>query len=56
MMCYRDRIFCSFHEDCKDGKDCNRALTKEVEMDALRKELFISQFVDKPDCFEEKEK
>jgi len=48
--------FCGFYKECKDGEECHRALTEEVEYAAKRTGLWISQFADKPaECFAEKE-
>ena len=56
MMCFRDMTFCGFYKECKDGEECHRALTEEVEYAAKRTGLWISQFADKPaECFAEKE-
>jgi len=51
MIHYKDRTFCPFHEECLDGKNCNRALTIEIEQKANSLGLPISQFKDAPDCF-----
>ncbi len=31
MICYKDRQFCKFWEDCQDSNICDRALTPEVQ-------------------------
>ena len=46
--------FCSFHEQCKDGGTCHRAMTNEVMRKAKEIGLPISRFIDKPECFVEK--
>lgn len=55
MLCYRDMTFCTYYKECKDGKDCRRALTDEVQKaaEAWMKEPPISIFGDKPECFKE---
>ena len=53
MMTYRDMTFCRFHDDCAAGTDCARQLTQAVMDDAKRLGLLISQFVERPECFEE---
>lgn len=53
MICYKDRTFCTFHEECKTP--CDRALTEEVKIKANGAGLLISHFVDKPECFTPKE-
>jgi hypothetical protein len=52
MITYRDITFCGFYKECLTGKECHRALTKEVESKALQSSFPICQFVEKPDCFE----
>ena len=54
MMCYRDMTFCSYWQDCKDGNDCHRALTIEVQNNAETNNLDICQYAEKPECFIEK--
>jgi hypothetical protein len=54
MVVYRDMTFCSFHEHCKDGKTCQRAMTDEVMKKANEIGLPICRFTNKPDCFVEK--
>ena len=51
MMCYRDRCWCSFYETCKDGAECDRALTPEIQVKACASHLLISQFAEKPECW-----
>ena len=50
-MVYKDMTFCPFWEKCKKGKDCRRALTKELVNEAERYGLPISRFMDKPEKF-----
>ena len=52
MLCYRGMTYCSFHAGCKAGPFCTRSLTDDVRADAARAGLPISQFVDKPPCFD----
>jgi len=56
MICFRDRTFCPFYEDCKYGLACPVALTPQVE-EAARAWWWeenppISQYAEKPECFE----
>ena len=54
MMCYRDMTFCTFWEDCKNVKDCNRPLTQKV-LDAAEEWMEnppICKFSAKPECHE----
>ncbi len=55
MLCYRDMTFCTYYEECKDGKDCFRALTPEVikAAEAWMKKPPIAMFAEKPECFKE---
>ena len=66
MICYRDMTFCCF-EDRKNfnfGKDCDRSFTKEVKESAEKwwktfkssDPVPVAFYVEKPDCFETKEK
>ena len=55
MMCYRDKTFCGFHTICKIGYKCHRALTTGVVVAADAIGCAISQFADKPDCFEKRD-
>jgi len=52
MMCYKDMTFCGFYETCKHQSDCHRPLTEKVIKDAEEFGLPISQFTDKPECWE----
>ena len=52
MLCYLDRTFCDYYVICKKGKDCPRALTRDVSIHAESCGLRICKFVDKPDCFD----
>lgn len=55
MMCYQDRTFCPFYQECKSGKTCDRALNAKVILGATKwwgkDGAPISQFSEKPDCF-----
>lgn len=53
MLCYKDKTFCPYCEDCKEGLGCHRALTHEVKKQAEYTGLPISQFAEKPDCYKE---
>jgi hypothetical protein len=56
MMCYRDRTFCPFHTTCVCGEVCTKALTDDVVTKALKANLLISQYLDKPHCYKERTK
>jgi len=56
MICYRDATFCPYYKICKDGKECSRALTREMLSYAKSAGLPICQFVEKPDCFKQRDK
>lgn len=56
MICYRDRTYCTFHEGCQFGTDCDRALTQEVFDKACKwwgsKEPPFAIFTNQPTCFQ----
>ena len=60
MLCFRDMTFCPFWRDCADGSACDRALTPKVFDQADRwwggPEAPICEFVERPDCYVEREK
>lgn len=55
MICYKDKTFCTFYRECKDGKTCDRSLTEDVQYQAKlwwkSNNPPICQFQNKPDCF-----
>lgn len=55
MMCYRDKTYCEFYQNCKDGNNCHRSLTPDVKRDADKwwgkPGAPISVFTEKPSCF-----
>jgi hypothetical protein len=51
MLCYRDMCFCPFYDGCKEGGECDRALTDEVKGNAKLSGLPIDIFTSKPSCF-----
>lgn len=57
MICYKDMTFCSFYKVCKKGKECDRALTKEVREKAIKwwgsTNAPIAMFGEQPKCMEE---
>jgi hypothetical protein len=57
MICYKDKTFCPFWEGCKIGSTCHRALTDKVKRDAeaWMEHAPISQYMNKPPCFEREE-
>lgn len=52
MIVYRDMCFCPFWGNCKEGKDCLRALTDKEKERAKKIGLPVEQFAEKPECFE----
>ena len=52
MLNYLDRTFCPFYINCKLGNVCHRALTNQHKENARQMDLYISQFVYEPPCFE----
>lgn len=59
MMCYRDKTFCQFWQECQKGEDCHRRLDDEVKSKAVKwwgnEDAPICTYVDKQECFERKE-
>lgn len=59
MICYRGQTYCPFSE-CTNFSTCDRALTDEVEADAVRwwgsENAPISVYGEKPECFDERQK
>jgi hypothetical protein len=55
MLCYRDRIFCTFFEGCRDKNTCSRPLTEAVQKSARDwwggEGVPIATFSDRPSCF-----
>jgi len=55
MLCYADKTFCPFHEECTKGKECRLALTEEVKANADKwwgaKDATIAVYLDRPVCF-----
>jgi hypothetical protein len=60
MICYLDRTFCPFHEGCKDGGKCPKALTDDIKEGAARwwgsKSAPVAVFMNPPGCFKEFDK
>jgi hypothetical protein len=54
MLCYKDRLFCSF-KNCVKFNECSRAMTMSVEEDARKAKLPIDLYCSRPDCYEESE-
>jgi len=54
VLSYHDKTFCPFWEKCQIGTECDRALTKEVAIEAKKAGLYICRFAEEPDCFETK--
>ena len=54
-MCYKDRVFCQFWQNCRDGHICKIALTPKVIKDAEEwwgnNEPPIQTYSEKPVCF-----
>lgn len=52
MRCYKDRTYCGFR-DCKKFSKCVDALTDAVHLEANMRNMNISQYVEKPECYEQ---
>ena len=55
MICYLDKTFCPFYEDCNKASQCDRPLTEAVILDAFAYGLPTAQYTTKPECHEKKE-
>lgn len=59
MICYKDKTFCPFHENCVKGAICPNALTDEIRKGAVEwmgDDAQIAQYMSVPSCFEPKTK
>ena len=62
MLCYRDRTFCPFYEDCTRASECDRPLTDKVKdaakawWDGCEGEPPIATYVEKPECHSDNKK
>lgn len=50
MFSYKDMTFCPF-EKCEKFKECERALTNKIRLEADRFGCPISQFGREPECY-----
>ena len=50
MMCYRDKTYCPF-SDCHLFNECPDAMTEIVKSGAVKADLPIAQWADRPDCW-----
>lgn len=51
MICFMDKTFCGYWQECASGKDCHRKLTETVCSTADLLDLAVVQYADRPDCF-----
>lgn len=51
MICYQDRTWCPYWDECEDGLTCHRAMTPNVISRAEMFGLPVSRYGSKPDCF-----
>ena len=55
MICYKDKTWCPFWNDCKNGLTCDRALTTETRLAANKwwgtQEAPMCIYGAFPDCF-----
>jgi hypothetical protein len=58
MLCYKDKAFCTYWEDCSGYTECGRALTPNIRTAADKwwgsEGAPISVFVTKPNCWQSK--
>lgn len=52
MMCYKDRAWCPFWEDCANAEGCDRKLTDLVVIEAAAAKQLISRYAEPPVCHE----
>ena len=57
MICYKDKTFCTYYKECRDGISCHRAFTP-YEFEQAKKwwggdNFPLSVFQNKPKCFVE---
>lgn len=59
MICYRDKTWCPFGDECKKANKCHRAFSASDHYQAVKwwgsEDYPICFFTTKPDCFEAKE-
>ena len=51
MICYKDKTFCPYYLICKNGDNCDRALTQKIKENAKRLECQIARHDEFPECF-----
>ena len=49
-MTYKDMTFCPFWENCSKAKDCHRPLTDQVVRAAIKHNLPVSEYAERPKC------
>ena len=61
MICYKDMTFCNYYRSCTNGRDCRRALTKQIKQNGAKwskqyhpTDILICKYTEKPKCFEGK--
>lgn len=54
MICYADMTFCKYWKECRDGEQCHRALTDDVNNAASTEGLGVCVFMEHPECYEAK--
>lgn len=56
MICFMDKTYCYFYENCVKGWACDQALTEEVKKEAVvwwgSSKAPINVFSEEPYCFE----
>ena len=51
MICYKDKTFCLYAEECEDGDKCGRKITDEDRKKATDLNLGICYYTEQPNCF-----
>jgi hypothetical protein len=49
--CYKDMLFCQHWQGCREGDNCEKALTKEIINEAEESLQPVCVYSTYPDCF-----
>lgn len=54
-MCYKDKTWCTYGQNCIDSKKCERNFTEEEKLKAIKwwgnEDFPLAIFAEKPKCF-----
>lgn len=57
MLCYKDKVWCTYYKECSEGESCPKAFTPTIKKEALTwwgesdGTALVSCYVDVPHCF-----